>query len=119
MLIRCLPNLVALVSMTCCGAMRGATAPERLPDEALCGPEIVTVGDAWEHVQLETEAMRDILDTNDLVRFPQKTAALASHLSFMQNHSIMVWGEPRAKLLAAIAGVLQSRSAMEPPRAGK
>ena len=108
MLIRCLPSIVALLLMTCCGEIRGASAGERLPDEALCGPEIVTVGDAWEHVQLEAEAMRDLLDRDDLVRFPQKTAALASHLSFMQNHSIMVWGEARAELLAALAEVLKA-----------
>ena len=94
--------------MVFCGETRGASAPGRLPEEALCGPEIVTVGDAWEHVQLEAEAMRGLLDTDDLVRFPQKAAALASHLSFMQNHSIMVWGEPRTELRAAIAEVLKA-----------
>jgi hypothetical protein len=78
----------------------------RAPGEALCGPEIVTVGDAWEHVRIETDALRVLLQANDLVRVPQITAALASHLSFMRNRSTMVWGEPRQKLLAAIGQAL-------------
>src|ERR1700733_11629689 len=50
----------------------GPITSSRLAGEALCGPEIVTVGDAWEYMQLETAAMRELLRTNDLVRLPQK-----------------------------------------------
>jgi len=78
----------------------------RLAGEALCGPEIVTVGDAWERVRSETDALRALLQAGDLVRVPQKTAALASHLSFLRNRSAMVWGESHQKLLAAIQRAL-------------
>jgi hypothetical protein len=83
-------------------------APARAAGEALCGPEIVTVSDAWEHVRIETEALRALLLANDLVRVPQKTGALASHLNFMRNRSSMVWGEPRQKLCAAIQRALDT-----------
>jgi len=98
---------IILLASTPAGA--GATvdpAPARAPGEALCGPEIVTVGDAWEHVRAETDGLRALLQANDLVRVPQKTAALASHLTFMRNRSTMVWGESRQKLLAAIQEAL-------------
>lgn len=71
--------------------------------EALCGPEIVLLGDAWEHVQLERDALRQLAKDGDLVIAPQKTAALRSHLVFMQNRSVMVFGETRKKLDALIA----------------
>lgn len=55
-----------------------------LPPERLCGPDIVTVGDAWENVKVECHEMRRMLDSGALVRWPQRMAALVSHLRFMQ-----------------------------------
>jgi hypothetical protein len=81
-------------------------AAARAPGEALCGPEIVTVGDAWERVRIETGSLRALLQANDLVRVPQETAAIASHLTFMGKRSSMVWGESHRRLLAAISQAL-------------
>jgi hypothetical protein len=75
----------------------------RTAAEALCGPEIVLLGDAWEHVQLERDALRQLAKEGDLVIVPQKTAALRSHLVFMQNRSVMIFGEARKALDASIA----------------
>lgn len=80
--------------------------PLRSAGEALCGPEIVLIGDAWEHVRLERDALSALLRGQDLVRVPQRTAALVSHLVFMQNRSLMVFGESKARLTAAFGRVL-------------
>ncbi len=73
--------------------------------EALCGPEIVLLGDAWEHVQLERDGLLEISKNGDLVKVPQKLAALTSHLSFMQNRAVMVFGDKRETLLTLIKKV--------------
>ncbi|GAA5116436.1 hypothetical protein JIN84_18980 [Luteolibacter yonseiensis] len=78
--------------------------------EALCGPEIVLLGDAWEHVQLERDALLEISKSGDLVKVPQKLAALISHLAFMQNRAVMVFGERRETLLALIKKTNDSTS---------
>lgn len=73
--------------------------------EALCGPEIVLLGDAWEHVQLERDELIEITQKGDLVLVPQKLASLYSHLAFMENRAVMVFGEQREVLLNSIAEV--------------
>lgn len=90
-------------------------APERRAGEALCGPEIVLLGDAWEHVQLERDVLHALVHGGELVRVPQRTAALASHLAFMQNRSLMVFGEARQRLdagLLALAGTFSRWNAL-------
>lgn len=64
----------------------------RDPGEALCGPEIVLIGDAWEHVKLDRNALRSLVSKGDLVLVPQRLSSMASHLTFMRNRSIMVFG---------------------------
>jgi hypothetical protein len=71
------------------------SASELSIPESVCGPEIVTIGDAWEKVQLQIHAARQMLETNDLQRLPQKNSAILSHLRFMQKGAIMVYGKRR------------------------
>jgi hypothetical protein len=98
--------ILLLAAAPCVAQTAADPVSARAPGEALCGPEIVTVGDAWERVRSETDALRALVKANDLVRVPQKTAALASHLTFMRNRSTMVWGESHVKLVAAIQRAL-------------
>ncbi len=87
------------------------TTPEskiRTVAEALCGPEIVLIGDAWEHVQLERDQLIEISRQGDLVLVPQKLSALRSHLVFIENRSVMVFGEPKEKLSGGIRKVIES-----------
>jgi hypothetical protein len=76
-----------------------APLPERAPDEALCGPDIVTVGDAWEHVVFEQQQLHQLVERQgELVRWPQRAAALLSHLHFIQRRSLMVWDDDKDRL---------------------
>lgn len=90
------------------GGTPGATVTGRTTAEALCGPEIVLLGDAWEHVQLERDAILALSKSPDLTLIPQKTSALHSHLVFMQNRALMVFGDKRVKLDATITKVTDS-----------
>lgn len=92
-------------------AFEDSPAALRLQTEALCGPEIVLLGDAWEHVQLERDALFEISRSGDLVQVPQKLAALRSHFAFIQNRAVMVFGEERENIAKAVAelGSLSAR----------
>ncbi len=91
--------LAALLSTGFQGASKSL---EKTRAEALCGPEIVLIGDAWEHVQLERNLLLEILRGGDLVEVPQKLAALQSHFTFIQNRAVMVFGEQRERLSAVV-----------------
>ena len=58
------------------------TAPEQL-----CGRDILTTGDAWENVQVERYEFDRILASGSLVLWPQRMAALVSHLRFMERRA--------------------------------
>ncbi len=60
------------------------TAPEQL-----CGRDILTTGDAWENVQVERYEFERILASGSLVLWPQRMAALVSHLRFMERRSLL------------------------------
>lgn len=66
------------------------------------------IGDAWEHVQLERDELHGIVQSGDLVLVPQKIASLRSHLAFIQNRAVMVFGDRRGKLLDTIRQVDES-----------
>lgn len=55
--------------------------------EQLCGRDILTTGDAWENVQVERYEFERILASGSLVRWPQRMAALVSHLRFMERRA--------------------------------
>lgn len=87
------------------------TVPQRDPAprpaaEALCGPEIVLLGDAWEHVQLERDALVELARSGDLILVPQRLAALQSHLEFMRNRAVMVFGDDRRALDETVAEIV-------------
>lgn len=60
----------------------GQSAPEQL-----CGRDILTTGDAWENVQVERYEFERILSSGSLVLWPQRMAALVSHLRFMERRA--------------------------------
>lgn len=82
-----------------------AQPENRDPREALCGLGIVLLGDAWEHVQLERDHFRKLVTDGDLTPGPQRLAAMMSHLVFMQNRSVMVFGSARDTLRGRIRDV--------------
>jgi hypothetical protein len=55
--------------------------------EQLCGRDILTTGDAWENVQVERYEFERILSTGSLILWPQRMAALVSHLRFMERRA--------------------------------
>jgi hypothetical protein len=60
------------------------TAPEQL-----CGRDILAIGDAWENVQVERYEFERILASGSLVVWPQRMAALVSHLRFMERRALL------------------------------
>lgn len=67
-------------------------------EEVLCGPDIITIGDAWERVELQNAEAHRLLAAKDLARLPQKVAAIHVHLRFLQRGAIMVFGKRRSQL---------------------
>ncbi|MES2659946.1 MAG: hypothetical protein V4689_15100 [Verrucomicrobiota bacterium] len=57
--------------------------------EQLCGRDILTTGDAWENVQVERYEFERMLASGSLVRWPQRMAALVSHLRFMERRALL------------------------------
>ncbi len=80
----------------------------RFLEESLCGPEIVLIGDAWDHARLEADLLLTLVKSGDLVKAPQKTSAIVSHLAFLKNRALMVFGEPREVLLRTIQAISDS-----------
>lgn len=71
---------LAILGLTACAL--GQSAPEQL-----CGRDILTTGDAWENVQVERYEFERILASGSLVLWPQRMAALVSHLRFMERRA--------------------------------
>jgi hypothetical protein len=68
-------------------------AGAQAPPEQLCGRDILTTGDAWENVQVERYEFERILSGGSLVLWPQRMAALVSHLRFMERRAILPQAE--------------------------
>ena len=68
-------------------------AGAQTPPEQLCGRDILTTGDAWENVQVERYEFERILSGGSLVLWPQRMAALVSHLRFMERRAILPQAE--------------------------
>ena len=83
--------------------LSGVAATVEPAPEVLCGPDIVTIGDAWERVQWQNSEAHRMLAARDCLRLPQKLAAIASHLQFIERGAIMVFGKRRAQLGKAIS----------------
>jgi hypothetical protein len=65
------------------------SASAQTPPEQLCGRDILTIGDAWENVQVERHEFERILASGSLVLWPQRMAALVSHLRFMERRALL------------------------------
>ncbi|MFM7605243.1 MAG: hypothetical protein ACKO8Z_08580 [Prosthecobacter sp.] len=88
-------------------------ADETSEVEALCGPTVITIGDAWEFITLERERARLLISSGDLAEWPQRIAALVAHARFIAMKAYFLHGEPRAKMqrsVAALAAVRLSSS---------
>jgi len=79
-------------------------APLLLPD-VVCGADIVTVGDAWDYIRVERAEVAALLKNGDLVKWPQRIAALTAHLRFIGRKATFVFGKPRTLLTNAVAAV--------------
>ena len=69
------------------------SAGAQAPPEQLCGRDILTTGDAWENVQVERYEFGRILSSGSLVLWPQRMAALVSHLRFMERRALLPQAE--------------------------
>jgi len=81
--------------------------PEQL--EVICGPDIVTVGDAWENVKVELAEMERIFTIRVYVRWPQHMAALLAHLRFMERKGIMLFGKSLQQVNIGVELVAEQR----------
>ena len=77
-----LPWLASVLALRIALAANAQTSPEQL-----CGRDILTTGDAWENVQVERYEFERILSSGSLVLWPQRMAALVSHLRFMERRA--------------------------------
>lgn len=71
-----------------------------VPDVSLviCGPDIVTIGDAWEKTRLSEREADALFEAGNLATLPQKLASISAHLRFMQGGAVMLFGKRRAQL---------------------
>lgn len=99
-LLHCLKQvlLAALVAQTALSQKPGPAGP-------VCGPEIVTVGDAWEAVRRQLRDAEQMIAARDLVHVPQKFAAAAVHLRFMQSGAVMLYGKRRSQMDKGVSAV--------------
>ena len=77
-----LPCLAGVFALRFALSASAQSAPEQL-----CGRDILTTGDAWENVQVERYEFERMLASGSLVRWPQRMAALVSHLRFMERRA--------------------------------
>ena len=77
-----LPWLASVLALRFALSVNAQTAPEQL-----CGRDILTTGDAWENVRVERYEFERILTSGSLVLWPQRMAALVSHLRFMERRA--------------------------------
>ena len=76
------PWLVGVLVLRLALSAGAQSAPEQL-----CGRDILTTGDAWENVQVERYEFERMIASGSLVRWPQRMAALVSHLRFMERRA--------------------------------
>ncbi len=76
------PWLASVLALAFAPSAHAQSAPEQL-----CGRDILTIGDAWENVQVERYEFERILSSKSLVLWPQRMAALVSHLRFMERRA--------------------------------
>jgi hypothetical protein len=79
---------VSVLALRFALAVSAQSAPEQL-----CGRDILTAGDAWENVQVERYEFERILSSGSLVLWPQRMAALVSHLRFMERRALLPQAE--------------------------
>jgi hypothetical protein len=86
-----------------CVVSLGATlgTPAQNAPEQLCGRDILTTGDAWENVQVERYEFERMLASGQLVLWPQRMAALVSHLRFMERRALLT-PEQRARVAIGV-----------------
>lgn len=90
----CLRMQLSVPWCVCVLALRFALAASAQSEpEQLCGRDILTVGDAWENVQVECYEFERILSSGSLVVWPQRMAALVSHLRFMERRALLPQAE--------------------------
>lgn len=79
-----------------------------VPDASLviCGPDIVTIGDAWEKTRLAEREADHLLKAGSLPTLPQKLASISAHLRFMQSGAVMLFGKRRAQLDKGVSSAL-------------
>ena len=94
------PLLVLLCSLAVARGQEAAVVPE-----VVCGPDIVTIGDAWENVRVEQAEIAALLQKGDFVKWPGKLAALVAHLRFAERKATMVFGKARTLLRDGVATV--------------
>jgi len=73
--------------------------------EVVCGSDIVTVGDAWDYIKVERSEIAALLQHGDLVKWPQRIAALTAHLRFIDRKATFIFGKARTQLHDAVATV--------------
>lgn len=88
------------------------TAANLNTQDPVCGPEIVTIGDAWEKVQLQLKEASQLIQNNTTIQLPQKLAAISAHLRFMQKGAIMIYGKQRDQLNKALSIIDDLRAEM-------
>ncbi|HYF36734.1 MAG TPA: hypothetical protein VD994_15675 [Prosthecobacter sp.] len=94
--------------MTLLFAARIGTAAAEV-EEPVCGPGIATIGDAWEYVTAERAELTRLLDSGDLTRWPQRLAALAAHLRFVEGKAYFLFGSEERQLERAVLSITDSR----------
>lgn len=82
------PWLVTALALRFALAASAQSTPEQL-----CGRDILTTGDAWENVRVERYEFERILASGSLVLWPQRMAALVSHLRFMERRALLPQAE--------------------------
>lgn len=73
--------------------------------EVVCGADIGTVGDAGEYIKVERSVIAALLQNEDLVKWPQRLAALTAHLRFIDRKATFIFGKARSQLHDAVATV--------------
>lgn len=77
--------------------------------EKLCGVGVVTIGDAWEFITLERQRARLLISSGDLAEWPQRAAALAAHVRFIEFKAYFLFGEAQTALQREVAALRAAR----------
>jgi len=77
--------------------------------EKMCGPGIVTIGDAWEFITLERQRAGRLISSGELAEWPQRIAALAAHGRFIESKAYFLFGQAQAALSREVAALHEAR----------